>query len=105
MDWGAAKRVMGIPNNTAKINWWDFLFHDIWSGSGYVGRDKLSNTKISHFSLDTNDELMVKQLDSLEERQEVVTIQLANYQQKLARRYDKGVRTRELALVTWYYPE
>jgi len=38
---------------------------------------------------------MVKQLDSLEERREAVTIRLANYQQKLARQYDKGVRTRE----------
>ena len=31
-----------------------------------------------------NEEAMVRQLDSLEECQEAVTIRLANYQQKLA---------------------
>ena len=38
---------------------------------------------------------MVRQLDSLEERREAVTIRLANYQQKLAQRYYKDVKTRE----------
>lgn len=38
---------------------------------------------------------MVRQLDSLEERQEVATICLADYQQKLAQRYNKDVKMRE----------
>lgn len=47
---------------------------------------------------------MVKQLDSLEECREFVTIQLANYKQKLARRYNKDVKRREISaadLVLW----
>ena len=39
--------------------------------------------------------MMLKQLDSLEEYREVVTIRLAEYQQKLARRYNRDVRVRE----------
>lgn len=54
----------------------------------------LSSTRISDFSLVINDELMTKQLDLLEEHQEMATIRLANYQQKMAQRYDKGVGSR-----------
>ena len=38
---------------------------------------------------------MTEQLDLLEECWEFATIQLADYQQKMAQRYDKNVRTRE----------
>lgn len=37
---------------------------------------------------------MVRQLDLLEERREAVTIRLADYQQKLAQRYNKDVKRR-----------
>lgn len=43
----------------------------------------LCSARVSGFSLAKNEELMLKQLDSLEERQEAATICLANYQQKL----------------------
>lgn len=43
----------------------------------------------------TNEELMLKQLDSLKERQEVATIRLADYQQNLVRRYNRDVKTKE----------
>ena len=55
----------------------------------------MPSMRVSDFSPDSNDELMTKQLDLLEERQELATIRLANYQQKMAQRYDKNVRTRE----------
>ncbi|XP_023877204.1 uncharacterized protein LOC111989644 [Quercus suber] len=42
-----------------------------------------------------NDELMVGCLDKLEECQEMVTMRVAKYQQKLARRYNRDVRARE----------
>lgn len=38
---------------------------------------------------------MVKQLDSLEECRELGTIRLAEYQQKLAQRYNKDMKKRE----------
>ena len=58
----------------------------------------LSSMRISDFSPTVNDELMKKQLDSLEEREEMAAIWLASYQQKLAQRYDKGMRLREFCV-------
>ena len=55
----------------------------------------MSNIRISDCSLAVNDELMTKQLDLLEKHREMATIWQANYQQKMAQRYDKGVRSRE----------
>ena len=40
-------------------------------------------------------EVLAEDLDLLEERQEMVLIRLVNYQQKLAQRYDWGVKPRE----------
>jgi len=37
----------------------------------------------------------MKRLDSLEEYRDTATIRLAEYQQKLAQRYNQGVRVRE----------
>ena len=45
----------------------------------------LWSTCVLGFTLAGNEELMVKQLDSLEECQEAVTIRLVDYPQKLAR--------------------
>ena len=39
----------------------------------------------------------MERLDLLEEYREVATIRLAEYQQKLARRYNRGVRVREFS--------
>ena len=57
----------------------------------------LCSTRVSRFIPVENKEIMVKQLDSLEECRESATIRLAEYQQKLARRYDKDVKTREFS--------
>jgi len=40
---------------------------------------------------------MMKQLDLLEEYRELATIQLAEYQQKLARWYNRDVKRREFS--------
>ncbi|XP_075649641.1 uncharacterized protein LOC142620098 [Castanea sativa] len=45
-----------------------------------------------------NEELMVKQLDSLEECWESAIIKLVEYQQKLAPRFNKDVRSREFSV-------
>ena len=47
---------------------------------------------------------MVGNLDSLEERRDMVSVQLADYQQKLVRRYNKNVKPKEFIagdLVLW----
>ena len=55
----------------------------------------LCSARVLRFSPTENLELMMKQLNMLEERQESVTIRLAKYHQKLARRYNRDVRKRE----------
>ena len=55
----------------------------------------LCSTRVSKFVPAQNDGLMVKHLDLLEEYREMTTLRLAEYQQKLARRYNRDVKTRE----------
>ena len=55
----------------------------------------LCSTRVSGFNLTKNSKLMLKQLNLLEEHRELATIRLAEYQQKLVRRYNRGVRKRE----------
>ena len=55
----------------------------------------LCSARVSEFAPAQNDGLMVKRFDLLEEYREMATIWLAEYQQKLARRYNQDVKTRE----------
>ena len=57
----------------------------------------MSSMRVLSFSPNSNNELMTEQLDLLEERREMATIWLANYQQKMDQRYDKNVRAREFS--------
>ncbi|XP_075659069.1 uncharacterized protein LOC142628929 [Castanea sativa] len=58
----------------------------------------LYSAQVSRFSPAENVELMVRQLNMLEEHRESATIRLAEYQQKLARRYNRNVRRREFSV-------
>ena len=40
MGRGVAKRVVGVLYNTVEINRRDSLFPSIWSGGGYINRNK-----------------------------------------------------------------
>ena len=55
----------------------------------------LCSARVDEFNLAHNEQMMLKQLDSLEEYREAATIRLAEYQQKLARHYNRDVRVRE----------
>ena len=55
----------------------------------------LCSARVKEFSPARNDGLMVERLDLLEEHREAMTIRLAEYQQKLARRYNRCVKTME----------
>ncbi|XP_075670396.1 uncharacterized protein LOC142640196 [Castanea sativa] len=54
----------------------------------------LCNSWVAGFAPAKNEELMFGQLNLLEKHREAATIRLAEYQQKLARRYDRSVRKR-----------
>ena len=52
--------------------------------------------RTSLFTLDSNDNLLEKSLDLVEERRENAMVQLAYYQQKLKQGYDSDVKWRPL---------
>ena len=56
-----------------------------------------SKLRTSLFTPDSNDRLLEKSLDLVDEQREVAMVQLAYYQQKLKHGYDTGVRARPLA--------
>ena len=58
----------------------------------------LCSAQVAEFTPIQNDRLLVKCLDLLEEYREAATIQLAEYQQKLARCYNRDVKTREFSV-------
>ena len=53
--------------------------------------------RVAEFAPTQNDRLLVKRLDLLEEYREAAIIQLAKYQQKLSRCYNRNVKTREFS--------
>ena len=54
--------------------------------------------RTNSFTSNSNDELLGKSLDMIEERREKAVIQLAYYHQKLKQGYDANVKLRPLAL-------
>ena len=58
----------------------------------------LPTLRTNLFNPDSNDNLLEKSLDLVEERRESVMVQLAYYQQKLKQGYDSGVKIRPLNL-------
>ena len=54
--------------------------------------------RTSTFSLDSNDGMLEKSLDLIEERRENAIVQLAYYQHKLKQGYDSNVKLRSLAV-------
>jgi len=57
----------------------------------------LCSARVSEFNMSQNDSLLVERFDLLEEYQDITIIRLAEYQQKLARRYNQDIRVREFS--------
>ena len=47
------------------------------------------------FEVEKNDQLLCKHLDLVEENRDVASTKLANYQQRISRGYNKGIKNRE----------
>lgn len=56
---------------------------------------RLSSPRVACFMQGHNNEGLVGSLDALEERRDMVSIQLASYQQRLSQGYNKRVRSQE----------
>ena len=57
----------------------------------------LCSARVDGFNPAQNDLMMADRLDLLEEYREAATIRLAEYQQNLARHYNRDVKTREFS--------
>ena len=57
--------------------------------------------RTNSFNLSTNNELLEKSLDFIEERRESAMVQLAYYQRKLKQGYDANVKPRPLVPDDW----
>ena len=58
----------------------------------------LSSSKVAGFTQGHNNECMVGNLDALGEWRDMVVVRLADYQQRLARWYNRRVRPQEFVL-------
>ena len=58
----------------------------------------LCSARVSEFNTKQNEGQLTECLDLLEEYREAATIRLAEYQQKLVRRYNRGVGVREFSV-------
>lgn len=55
----------------------------------------LLSSKVTSFSQGWNNECMIGNLDALEEHRDMVAVQLANYQQRMAQGYNRKVKPQE----------
>lgn len=55
----------------------------------------LPSMRTMSFSPNENDQFMIEQLDFMEENKEIASIQLADYQWKFSRGYNRNMRLRE----------
>ena len=58
----------------------------------------LCSARVSEFNMSQNDSLLVEHFDLLEEYRDTTIMRLAEYQQKLARRYNQDIRMREFSV-------
>ena len=90
--------VLWAYRTTPRISTRETLFSLTYGGEAMITIGvSLCSAQVSRFVPIENEELMIKQLDSLEEHLESATIKLVEYQQKLARRYNHDFKSREFS--------
>ena len=55
-------------------------------------------SRIDVFQVVGNDQLLYKHLNLIKEKSDVASVRLANYQQRICRGYNKGIKNREFIL-------
>ena len=86
---------MGIPNNTPQVHGRDLIFLTYGAKAVIPAEVNVCSARIGGFNLVQNELMMAEHLDLLEEYWEVAVIRLAEYQQKLVRRYNRDVKARK----------
>ena len=98
MGGGIATCQMDVSNNASTVNKRDSFLNDIWSRGVIPLETKFPTLRTSKFFSDSNDGLLGKILDLIEEQRESAMVQVAYYQHKLKQGYDTNVKLRPLAV-------
>ena len=85
-----------VSNHAPQVNRRDPIFDDLRDRGYYSSRTVFPTLTTSSFCPSSNNELLEKSLDLIEERRERVMVQLAYYQHKLKQGYDAKVKLRPL---------
>ena len=56
---------------------------------------RLPTSRIDRFSEESNDQLLSRHLDLMEENRDIASAKLANYQQKISCGYNTGIKCKE----------
>ena len=89
---------MGILNNAPQVHR-ETPFSLTYGGEAVILAEvNMCSARIDGFDPVLNKLMMVEHLDLLEEYREAATIRLAEYQQKLARCYNRDVKVREFGV-------
>ena len=83
---------MDVSNHTSQINRETPFSITYGVETVILLETRFSTLKTSSFSISSNDELLERSLDLIEERRESTMVQLAYYQHKLKKGYDAKVR-------------
>ena len=59
---------------------------------------RLPTSRTDRFSEESNDQLLSRHLDLMEENRDIASVKLANYQQKISRGYNTGIKCKEFIL-------
>ena len=74
---------MDLPDYTTTVNRRDTFLHDLWSKAVIPLKVNFPTLKMSSFTPSSNNGLLGKSLNLIDERREKAVIQLAYYHQKL----------------------
>ena len=87
-----------VSDHTSQVHRGDSLFDELWAETVIPLETRFPTLRTSSFTLSSNDGLLEKSLDSIEEQRENAIVQLAYYQHKLKQGYDANVKLRPLTV-------
>ena len=89
--------VLWTYRTTPRRSTWETSFSMTYGAEAVISLETgFSTLKTSSFSISSNDELLKRSLDLIDEKRESAMVQLAYYQHKLKKGYDAKVRLRPL---------
>ena len=86
---------LDISDYPSQVDGGDPFFNDLWGRGCDSFGNWIPNTEDKFIPTDSNNSLLERSLDLVEERREKAMVQLAYYQQKLKQGYDSSMKDRK----------